>query len=180
MRFHRFLWHLYFPPHDETWFDARLQGRADVKWQPYLFTAAFWGALITILVGDPYVIPPGDNFGVFDVTWIVTALLAPISAISAAWTIRKHKGRRRYFALWLRLASNLALVTSILSYQMERIFFKEGHPFEDTILFGSSVFLMVLIVGDIRFLVFTEKLSHAILRREADVSVLRREVDVSK
>lgn len=160
-----FLFRLFVPVYDHSWYAARVEAKEDVKWQPFLFTAAFFGALLTLVVGDGDTFPPGDSFDVFDWMWLVAAFVCPVTAALSAWSVERLSGRKRYFAMWGRLASNIGLLTSIISYQVERVFSGEGHPFEDAVLFASVLFLLVIIVGDIKFLALTERLADQLLRR---------------
>lgn len=167
MEFLRFLYRMLVPAYDEEWFKARLCGKPEVKFQPYLSTAIFYGAVFTLLIGDPWINPPGpDGVGIIDSIWIVSAIIFPLIALISDWAIVKRCGRRRYFAMWTRLIANVGLMTALMSYQAERLLSGQGHPFEDTILFVSIVYLLVLIVGDIRFLTLTERLADELVQRQ--------------
>lgn len=135
-----------------------------LSWTPFLFAASFYGALLTILLGDPNIIPPGNVFGTVDWMWLMGALTTPFTALLSVWLIRHQSGRMRYFAFWLRIASNIGLITSILSYQVQRIFEGTGHPFEDVILFASVLYMVVLVVADVRILSQAEKLAGVLVR----------------
>lgn len=161
----KFFYRLFVPSWDHAWYKARSEAKEEVKWQPFLFAAAFIGAALTLLIRNDSTVPPGGSFNVFDFMWLIAAFICPVSAAVSAWAINSFTGRKRYFAMWGRLASNIGLLTSILSYQVERILSGFGHPFEDSILFASVVFLVVIILGDIKFLTLTERLADELLRR---------------
>lgn len=163
--FLKFIYHLFVPSWDHSWYQARSEAKEEVKWQPFLFASAFIGALLTLIFGNDSTVPPGGSFNIFDYMWLIAAFVCPITAAISAWAINNFDGKKRYFSMWGRLASNIGLLTSILAYQIERVFGGNGHPFEDTVLFASAVFLAIIIVGDIKFLTLTERLADQLLRR---------------
>lgn len=164
MNLFKLLIRLFVPPFDEWWVKARLEARAELTWQPYLFLSSWLGALLTIIYGQTDIIPPGDRVGFFDLVWLFAALTTPITGFAAVVVIKNGCGRWRYVALWVRMASSIGLMTAICSYLVERSWSGHAHPFEQSILFGSVVFLFVLIVGDIRFLAMTERLAGRLLQ----------------
>lgn len=166
----RFLRSLFWPPTDENWVKARASQGADVTYQPFLYCAAFYGALVTLLWWDGTDLPPGTDFGFFDVLWLSGSLISPLAGFAAVWLLRHERGKVRYFAFWMRMASGVGMITSLSAFESQRILFsQEAHPFEVAGVVGTITFLAVLVVRDIKILLITEHMADHI--REARCAV---------
>lgn len=166
MRVFRFLFNMFLPPADKEWIKSRLEVRADLHWQPWLFTATFYGALLTLLLGGVALVPPGVDVGGFEWVWLLAAFTCPPVAFAAAWFVRHGKGRVRYIAMWVRLAADIGVLTSLTTFLVERIFFGVGHPFEYAIFTACCLFLAVICARDVKLLILTERLADRLLRED--------------
>lgn len=138
---------------------ARYSLKADLAWQPLLYTAVFWGVVATLVFGDHAVIPPVDGL---DAGWIYSGLLSPILGFVAVVMLKCGSGRHKYQAFWMRMAGNVGVATAIVSYNIESLQSHEFHPIPLAITTSSAWFLIVLIARDLRFIAMTERLASAL------------------
>lgn len=156
----RFLHSLFWPKLDEQWVHNRVSGNPDLAWQPFLYTAAFYGAVLSMLFTNPGDQPPGTHFSFFDFLWISGSLISPLAAFVAVWLLRHARGRSLYFAFWLRLSSGIGMTTSLVAYESQRLLYStESHPFEDSIVVAAILFLFTLTIRDVRLISMTERLA---------------------
>lgn len=161
--------HWFWPPGDASWWRRRLSVKADLAWQPFLFTAVFWGAVITLVyrwLDIMDVDPPGKDIDSIEGIWLWGALTAPVLGYVSVQVIQHGSGRWRYAALWCRLAADIGVATSLLCFGLRRFFDGPGHPFGQAILIACVSFLVFLTVRDVKFLIATEHLASYLTRRD--------------
>lgn len=148
----QFVLRIYVPPDKDFWV-ARQALKADLAWQPYLYTAVFWGALLTIAFGDEDTLPIEH----IDKAWIFFGLLAPVVGFISSMMLKLGRGQARYAAFWLRIASNVGLMSAISIYLIAVI--KHPSPMTITMYLACMLFLLVLLVKDSHFLIVTEQIA---------------------
>lgn len=160
-----FVLRTYVPADDDFWV-ARQAMKADLAWQPYLYTAVFFGAMLTMIVGDSDTVPPVDRI---DATWLVFGVLAPAMGFVASLMVRIGHGQVRYSAFWLRVGANVGLIAALLTHQvatmdLDRLHpmslsHDRLHPMSLSLMVSCLIFLVVLIAKDLHFLVVAERVA---------------------
>ena len=103
--------------------------------------------------------------------WIAGGLLSPLLGFYAVWQIRHSHGHNRYRALWLRLAADIGIASTLGTYELQRLFHEfqvteDVHPFVDALFLGALGWVLVIIQRDLRFLFVTERVADEIRRVE--------------
>jgi hypothetical protein len=161
--------HWFWPPGNAEWWKQRLSIRADLAWQPFLFTAVWWGACLTMILRilDIYdVDPPGKSIDSIEGIWLYGALSFPVVGYISVQVIQNGRGKWLYGALWCRLAADIGVATSLFCFMLREAVTDEAHPFMLTIMAAAVLFLTFLTVRDIKFLVATERLANYLARRD--------------
>lgn len=159
----RFLLRIYVPSDKDFWV-ARQALKADLAWQPYLYTAVFWGVVLTVIFGDGDTIPPIDRI---DQAWILFGLISPVVGFAASMMLRLGQGQIRYSAFWLRIGANVGMISAISTYLLAVV--TQPRPMTVTTYMAAVIFLTVLIVKDSHFLIQTEQVAKQIRDKHGDL-----------
>lgn len=151
----RFMLRVYVPSDTDFWV-ARQAFKADLAWQPYLYTAVFWGAAFTTIFGDQDVFPVDR----IDRIWLLFGFVSPVVGFVASMMLRQGSGKIRYSAFWLRIAANIGLICGISTYLLAVI--DNPRPMTITMYTGCMMFVMVLIFKDLHFLLVAERIAKKI------------------
>lgn len=138
-----------------------------IPWQPFLFLAAWWGALFVVLFGDFSNIPPETAdvvSGGVGWVWAGLSLVCPPLALGSLHLIRYRPGKWRYRGFWLRLAADLGQFTALVVYFTHTVAFRDYHIYTMAILMASTFFVGMLVYRDVRFLIKTEFLARELTR----------------
>lgn len=108
-----------------------------------------------------------DNFYVI---WLLIGIFSPLMALASWIFIEKLSGRAVFMGMWMRLASDIGMLTVLLSYHLVTI--KDGR-IEATVfsryLMGSTMlFVVTLIIRDLWTIYIMEKLAAQIHSEELD------------
>ena len=130
-----------------------------MPWQPYLHVTVWWGVALTVIMGDSMFFPAED---VFDWIWLIGGLCGPLLGLFSVWLLKNSdRGEVKYRALWLRLSADIFILSTVASFEAERIAANTFQPFLLAIMAGVLTFLTVLIVLDTKFLIMTERIAVA-------------------
>lgn len=165
----KFWGRLMWPPDDDHYLHARMNRLTDLPWEPWLHCGIWLSAIFTMIVGEYHLYPPLDAA---DWAWLILALSAPPIGFASQWMLAFHKGRLKYWALWLRMISDVGLSLAILCYLINRWYTGDLWVLDitaDFILMLSMWFTLTLVARDIRLLLATERLAAHI--RAGDISV---------
>lgn len=117
-------------------------------------------------------IAPTGFYGV----WITMGIICPMTSLLSWFLIQKRYGRQRFIGVWLRLASDVGVLTTIVAYHAAVIMMilddndidDEQYIYARYLQSATILFVAMLVIRDVWSLVIIERLARTIHYGEND------------
>ena len=137
-----------------------------IPFQPVLYTFLL-GASLRLTINKTT--PPNFDLIAKDFyhIWLGMGIVGPLLGLWSWFWVIKRSGLKRFIGMWLRFASDITVLTMLLSYHVVTVHtnpITESRIFARYIVGAATMFVIILIIRDIWTLVITEKLAGRIHR----------------
>ena len=139
-----------------------------IAFQPMLYLALWVGAIVVIIWGDIWSMPPtlrDTSEGVF-IVWGTLSLFCPPLGLIALWMIQSESGVVKYRGFWMRLAADIGQFTALFVYVAYRFHIGDYHVMTMAVLVACVVFIGHLVMRDAKRVHAVENLAKKLHRGE--------------
>lgn len=143
------------PPDSPDW--------AKVAFQPMLYLAVWIGAILYLTIGDVTAIDK-DLQGGMSNAWLSLSLICPPVAWGSLHLITHGTGAWKYRGFWLALGADIGQFTALLIYTVQKFGSGDYHVYSVTTLVAIVVFVMHLVMRDVKRLRQVEALARTLHR----------------
>lgn len=138
-----------------------------IAFQPILYFFVFGATLRLAYLQSP---PPAFDVIIYDnfyIVWLSLGILSPVLSFISWFLIEKRTGRKRFMGMWLRLAADIGVFTTLITYHVTTAFTRgapisEAKIFSRYLLGACILFTFILIIRDMWTVYLTERLASKI------------------
>ena len=148
------------PPHDSVRFRR-------VAFEPMLYLALWLSAVIIIIVGDIWNVPPvlaDTDSGAHFLAWSLLSLICPPLALIASRIIGSAGAAWAYRGMWLRLAADSGQAGGLAAYTLLRLEVGDFHVLPVATMLACLLFVVHLVFRDVGALINVERVTRQVER----------------